>query len=242
MANIETLQLPTDVDVPTLWSSAAARVVDWLRGLGLQARDVTLLLPFAALVPVARAAFAAQPGFGGWPPRVETPLTLAAALGPPPEAAPGGVSGDLLADRLAATARVRPLLAAAGAGWMTAAPGDLPWLTAQFVDAAQRLRAAALALAPAQRAAWWAAAAERTAGAAAGPAQLEARLLHEAVRWCAEGVVAATDRLFRYRPGAWIALEIGGADALAAALLDAAAAAGVPALRLVADPAFRSPG
>ena len=241
MSEVEILHLPTDVDVPSLWSTAAARAAAWLRGRALPARDATLLLPFAALVPVARETFAAEPGFGGWPPRIETPLTLAAALGPPPEAAPGRVSGEPLVDRLAATARVRRLLGATGLDERAVVPGELPWLTAQFVDAAQRLRAAALALAPARRAGWWAAAAARTAAAAAGPAQLEARLLSEAVNWCAEGVAGATDRLFRHRPAAWIVVEMGGADALVAGLLDAAAAAGVPALRLVADPPSAAP-
>lgn len=211
MTTLQTIRLPAGGDVPTLWSAVAAHMAAWLHERGLAARDAVLLLPFAALLAPARMACAAEPRFAGWPPRIETPLTLAAALGPPPESVPGRVSGDVLVDRLAAGARVGRLLASAGAA---PAPGDFEHLTAQFVDAAHLVRTAALARAPVQRAAFLSRACARTAGAAAGPAQLEARLLGEAVAWCAEGVDAASDRLFAHRPAAWVAIEVGGSDAL----------------------------
>ncbi|MDE2613732.1 MAG: PD-(D/E)XK nuclease family protein [Burkholderiales bacterium] len=256
MPTTETIQLPTDTDVPALWAEAAARAAAWLQARDLAAREAIVLLPFAALLGPARAAFAAASGFGGWPPRIETPLTLAAALGPPPQALPGHVSGDVLVDRLAAGARVRRLL---GAAEPAMSLGDLEHLATLLVDAAHRVRDAALARPPAQRPAFLAVVGARTAGGsaagsaggAAGPAQLEARLLGAAVSWCAEGVSAATDRLFAHRPTAWIAVEIGGFDALIDGVLaqegsdDVTAARSahdpVPVLRLVADAPPDSP-
>ncbi|HPP83374.1 MAG TPA: PD-(D/E)XK nuclease family protein, partial [Rubrivivax sp.] len=232
MTTLQTIRLPAGGDVPTLWSAVAAHMAAWLHERGLAARDAVLLLPFAALLAPARMACAAEPRFAGWPPRIETPLTLAAALGPAPQTPPQAPSGDVLVDRLLAVERARRALDGVDA---SAAPGDVQSMAVQLVDAAHRLRHGALARAPARRGDFWDAARARCAGAGAGPAQIEARLLAEAVSWCAEGVSAASDRLYAHRPTAWVALEIGGADALIDGVLAAAQAAGVPGLRLVAD-------
>ncbi|HRD95309.1 MAG TPA: hypothetical protein PLA97_02765, partial [Rubrivivax sp.] len=80
MSAIEQISLAEGWRVESLWADVARHCQHWLAGRGLAARDAVVLLPFAALLPPARQAFAA---LGGWQPRVETPLTLAAALGPP---------------------------------------------------------------------------------------------------------------------------------------------------------------
>lgn len=232
MATIERIDLPGPWRQAELWPRVAAAVQGWLAARGLAARDAVLLLPFAALLPPARAALAQQ---GGWQPRVETPLTLAAALAPPAEGSARGCSGDTVADRLAAAALLR------GMPWGAAfesrdAPG-FARAVALVVDAAQALREAALAQAPAARAAWWQSAREACAGGG-GPGDTERQLLRVALEWAAFADEAATDALFAHRPSAWIVVQMGGPDALCEGLL---AAAGLPALCLVADAPAETP-
>ncbi|MFY9513791.1 MAG: hypothetical protein WAQ05_22750, partial [Rubrivivax sp.] len=86
------------------WPAVAQTTRQWLAGQGLALRDAVLLLPFSALLAPARAAFAAQ---GGWQPRIETPLTLAASLGPAPQPLPGAFSGDAVLDQLQAQVLLR---------------------------------------------------------------------------------------------------------------------------------------
>ena len=94
-----------------VWAAVAAQVRAWADARALSLRDAIVLLPFSALLPPARAAFAA---LGGWPPRIETPRTLAEASGPPPAAgeAPGG---DATLDRLHAATLLAQ--SAFGADW-----------------------------------------------------------------------------------------------------------------------------
>ncbi len=226
MATIDTICLPEPWRTAGLWPAVALQVRRWLDGHNLPPRDAVLLLPYGALLAPARAALAAA---GGWQPRVETTLTLAAALGPPPAAVSGSCQGEITHDRLAAAALLRRL--AWGSAWeRNDAPGYAQ-LVARVVDAAQTLRSAALARPPEVREDFWAQA-RSCAAAPAGPAAQEALLLRVAVEWAATLGPAATDRLFEHRPGAWISLQIGGPDALAEALLGHA---DTPSLRLVAD-------
>ncbi|MBK6470435.1 MAG: PD-(D/E)XK nuclease family protein [Betaproteobacteria bacterium] len=185
-----------------------------------------LLLPFAALLAPARAALAAC---GGWQPRVETPLTLTASLGPPPVAEPGACQGDAVHDRMAAVALLRRQ--SWGAAWAQRDAVAFSRAAAMVADAAQTLRETVCARPPALRKALWAQA-RAALPSAAGPAATEAALLHVALEWAAASAPPATDRLFDLRPSAWIALQIGGPDAVAEALLDHA---GTPSLRLQAD-------
>ena len=218
--------LPQTGSVQALWAAVAQHSLAWLAQRGLPPRDAVILVPFAALLAPARAACAAA---GGWQPRVETPLTLAAALGPPPAPGPGECSGDLTLDLLAAALMLRRQ--AWGADWEARDPEGFDRVVALVVDAAQALRAAALALAPQAREAFWTRVRALCAGSA-GPAATEAALLRVAVEWAAASGTAGTDRLFAFAPAAWIAVRIGGPDALAEALL---AYARVPVLRLRAD-------
>ena len=226
MAAIENLRLPASTPAD-LWPAFALQVAGWLASRRVVVRDAVVLLPFAALVPPARAAFAAA---GGWLPRIETPLTLAASLAPPPAPPPDGPSGDPVLDRLRATVLLRRH------SWAVERERHdrraFAHLVDSLVDAAQALREAALARAPSARAAFFADARERLP-AAGGPGAFEALLLRVALEWAAEGAVAATDVLFEHRPAAWVALRLGGSDELADAVL--AAAGATPALRVDAD-------
>jgi hypothetical protein len=57
------LNLPnTATSVPALWGRVAIQSQAWMAQQGLLARDAVLLLPFAALLAPARAAFAAAGG------------------------------------------------------------------------------------------------------------------------------------------------------------------------------------
>ncbi len=226
MAVTEDDGLPQTGSVQALWAAVAQRSLAWLAQRGLSSRDAVMLVPFAALLAPARAAWAAV---GGWQPRVETPLTLAASLGPPLAPGPGACSGDATLDMLAAALMLRRQ--AWGAAWEARDPEGFERVVALVVEAAQALRAAALARAPHAREALWTQVRDLCAGAA-GPAATEALLLRVAAEWAAASDTASTDRLFALAPAAWIAVRIGGPDALAEALL---AQARVPALQLRAD-------
>lgn len=228
MALIEQVELTGPLTAPMLWPAVVGRLLPWLARRGLAARDAVVLLPFAALLGPARQALAAA---GGWMPRVETPLTLAASLGPPPTPLPGDLSGDPVLDKLAAADLLR----------------QQPWAAERerhdrrafahtvelLVDAAQALRRGASARAPTQRPAFWALARELCVPAA-GPGAYESLLLRAALEWAERGSAAATDKLFELRPAAWIVVRIGGRDALAEAL---PAATSCPALVIDLDAA-----
>ncbi|MDP1899957.1 MAG: PD-(D/E)XK nuclease family protein [Rubrivivax sp.] len=227
MAVIEEISLPPAGSVQALWAVATAAAQHWLAQRGLPARDTVMLLPFAALLAPARAAWAAA---GGWQPRVETPLTLAASLGPPLAAVPGACNGDPTLDALAAATLLQrqPW----GAAWEARDAAGFARVVSSVVQAAQVLRSAALARAPRARESFWTQV-RALCGAAPGPAATEALLLRVALEWAAASDASATDRLFALRPSAWIAVQIGGPDPLVQALLGSA---DTPSLRLSADP------
>lgn len=226
MTSIDTIALPEGWRCADLWPAVAQQLQGWLQRRALPARDAVLLLPYAALLAPARAALAAH---GGWQPRVETPLTLAAALGPPPVPEPGACQGDAVHDRMAAATLLRAQ--AWAATWARRDRVGFLRGAELVVDAAQTLREAVCARPPALREALWAQA-RAALPAPAGPAATEAALLRVALEWAAASPAPATERLFALRPSAWITLQIGGPDPLAEALLGHA---GTPSLRLQAD-------
>ncbi|HEY9065829.1 MAG TPA: hypothetical protein VIO33_12680, partial [Burkholderiaceae bacterium] len=91
MTTIVRATLETTADAASTWRQVALRTLDWTAARGIALRDAVVLLPFAALLPHARAAFAVE---SAWLPRIETPLTLAATMGPAAPAAPGRLSFD----------------------------------------------------------------------------------------------------------------------------------------------------
>jgi ATP-dependent helicase/nuclease subunit B len=209
--------LPLENGATDLWTSWASVVRGWLDAKAAAARDTIVLLPFAALLAPARAAFAAG---GGWQPRIETPLTLAAAVAPPLQSVPGAVSGDVVLDRLHAAALLRDLPSVAQRERDD--PRSFAHVVGLFVDAAQALRRASLAHAPARREAFWAQV-RRELPTAAGPGAFEALLLRAAAEWAAVAAPAPTDVLHTLQPAAWVGVRLGGRDAVAEAVFENAA-------------------
>ncbi len=232
MAAIDLERPPAACSSAALWPWVAQAVQRWLAVRGVPARDAVLLLPYAALLPLARQALVAA---GGWQPRVETVLTLAESLSPRLATSVGGVSGDALRDRLRAAALLRRQPWAAererhdGAGFAQ--------LAALLADAAQVLHRRAAALPTGQRDAFWSQARAALPGSG-GPAALEASLAGVAIEWAALEPAAAHDALFAHRPSAWIVARLGGADDVAEAVLHACT---VPALLIDADPDVEEP-
>jgi ATP-dependent helicase/nuclease subunit B len=227
MAQITTLAMGQGLTVPQLWQAAAQAAQRWLADLRLPARDAIVLLPFAALLPPAREAFARS---GGWQPRIETPLTLAAALGPPPPVPAPAITGDLVIDRLRAADLLRTQRWSAA--WQRRDRRVFDRCVADLTAAAQELRRAAQSRSPAARAGFGDALRGAT-GAAGGTGALESALLAVARHWAAVEAPAATDALYRLEPSAWVTLKIGGSDPLIDSLLEQASC---PALSLDADP------
>jgi len=209
------------------WDSIAADCAGWAREASVSWRDAVVLVPFLELLVPARRAFAR---LGTWMPRIETTRTLAASLGPP-TAADGESSFDAALDTLVAT----QLLARErwGAEWMRRDRRGFEHAAQRVAATARELARSASAMAASSRPAWWQAARDALDGAVGGPASLEKQLARIAVEWAANAPEASsTDRLFDLRPSAWIAIQAGGADRLAMALL---AQGDVPALVVDTD-------
>ena len=214
---------------PDFWPALATEASRWLTGQGVSVRDAVVLLPQSGLLAPARAAFAR---LGGWQPRIETPATLADALGPPSPAAPGSVSGDRVVDGLAATALLRQQRVFAA--WRERDPRLFDEAVAALVDAAQALRRVAHERAPEEREAWWAGLRDALPPLT-GPGAAERQLQRIAIEWAALADPPASERLWSLRPSAWVGVELAGDDALVAGLLAHAAARGAPVLCLAVD-------
>lgn len=227
MTAIDRAALETTNDVATTWRELASRVLAWAVSNEVPVRDMVVLLPFAALLPLARAAFAAG---SAWMPRIETPLTLAAALGPAPTAGAGQLSLDPTADRLT----VGQLLRAQpwGQAWARTDPRAFEQAVAAVVDTAHALARAATLHPPDRRPERWAAW-RQLLGPLGGPGARQRALAQLALEWASQAPVPATDRVHALQPGAWVVVQAGGADPFAASLLEHAK---TPCLRLDLDP------
>lgn len=218
MAAIDKISLETTLSAPLAWSAVATRVQAWAKNRGLNVRDAVVLLPFAQLLPTARAAFAPV---GGWLPRIETTQTLARSLGPAALADPLQISFDVALDRLIATRLLR------GQGWAQAVgnPGGFEHMVSALVQTAHALARAADAVPPAQREVHWSQGRAwlGVPGLPGGPGARERLLLRVAFEWAAASAAPASDALFALRPSAWIVVQVGGADPLAHMLLAQAA-------------------
>lgn len=221
------LGLQVGEDIDGFWRRVAAVSADWLATQGLPLRDAVLLLPFAQQIAPARRAFAAR---GGWAPLITTSHSLASALGPSRLAAPGQISGDAAIDAFTADELL------AGQSWSQSlhSRDEKAYVAARarLVETAHALLRGAAQRAPASRDAFFDAARLQLEQQAGGPGDLERALGLVALAWVqADDRAPATDALFQQRPSAWLVLEVGGPDPLAAALM----AGDVPALRLQAD-------
>ncbi|MEO7116562.1 MAG: hypothetical protein ABIZ18_11960, partial [Caldimonas sp.] len=195
------------------WDDIAAASMTWARGESVSWRDVVVLVPFVELLAPARRAFAR---LGPWMPRIETTRTLAASLGPP-TTADAESSFDAALDTLVATqllARDRP-----GADWMRRDRRGFEHAAERVAATAHELARSASAMPPSSRPEWWQSARDALEGSSGSPAGLEKQLARIAVEWAARAPDASTDRLYRLRPSAWIAVQAGGGDRLALALL-----------------------
>ncbi len=235
MSSKQTIRINPGWTLPAVWDALALQTRDWLQQQALEPRDAVVLLPFAALLPPLRAAFAKA---GGWQVRVETTQTQSASLAPPPSAQPTACSGDAVLDRLNAALLLRSQRAAA-----TLAQTDVQafeHMVGAVVDAAQAFMARAAAVAPADREAFWNQARVAVAQTLGGfsAAALESRLLGLALEWAAVSTGDAalhSDHLHALRPSAWVVVRLGGTDAVADAVAQTSLA---PALWLDLDPPF----
>jgi ATP-dependent helicase/nuclease subunit B len=208
---------PVDADYWP-WLAAAVRAA-W-QTQGVEPRDAVVLLPYANLLPVARAAFAQG---GGWQPRIETVQTLAESLGPLPLLQPQQVSGDLRIDLLQA----QRLLAGSAQG---------EGLARILATLAQGLSQAQASWPPHARAQHWQALREQAPPLPAGaPGGIERGLLRAAIAWAAMHEHTPVDRVWQHRFAALVVVQAGGEQAAVQALMTAAADAGAPVLVVQAD-------
>lgn len=222
------IALPTSTPVPRLWDEVAAALCRHAQAHGLPLQDVLLLLPYAAPLGAAREALARASA--GWLPQVQTPLTLAQALGPADDAGPGGHAPR---DHLAALGLMRGV--APLRQWEQDDPLAFAQAVPAVVAAAAELRRLCLLQPPAARPAWWQQA-QVLISAAPGPGAWEALLAQVALAWARHSPPPPEDRLWALRPAAWATVVLGGQPPLLQALLDHAAGQGQPVLRLWADP------
>ena len=229
-----TLKQPVPLDhshrVADLWPSLVRRIATWFDEQGVQPRDAIVLLPFAQHLAPARRAWMQ---LGRWLPRIETTHSLAAALGPSALPQPLQISFDAAIDVLSA----RSLLQ--GQSWARQLQAEdaraYELALTRLVEAAHAFARAAAQRAPAMRLRFWD---EARAGLQqqGGPGGVERALTLVALEWAASDPrPPATDALFALQPSAWVALQCGGPDPLADALLDDARELGRPVLQLNAD-------
>ena len=210
MANKHNINLSPGWTLPAVWTAAVSQTRQWLQNQGLQERDAVVLVPFAALLPPLREAFAQA---GGWQVRVETTLTLGASLAPPAVIASGACCGDAVLDRLNAGILLRGQRTVAALAQQDAQVFET--LVTAVVDAAQSFMAAAAAVAPPERETYWTQARATVAQTLTGLAAvaLESRLLGVALEWapcrvpavrCTATICTACSR----QPGWWCAWAV----------------------------------
>jgi ATP-dependent helicase/nuclease subunit B len=210
-----------------VWREVVSSAQVWAEAQPVSTRDAVVLLPFAQHLGPARRAWTAAPG---WMPRIETTLTLARSLAPPPPADADAISFDPALDRLAA----RRLLGSRtiGQAWQRRDARGFDQAVDAIVQTAHAFARAAAQLAPGERGDHWARGRELL-GVAAGPGGTERLLARIAFEWAASAGDPPTDALFALRPSAWIVVQAGGPDRLVESLLGAMP--GVPSLVIDTD-------
>ena len=234
MTTIARLRLDSGPVDAAFWPALVAQSLQWLEQAGICARDAIVLVPHEGLLGTARAAYAHA---GGWQPRIETPRTLATALGPP-QADAAGPTGDPSTDRLAAAALLRRQ--GFGQNWSARDPLTFDEAVARLVDTAQALRSAAASRRVDERAAWWRALGDELLPVA-GPGATERLLARVALAWAQAGAPLASDALWTLHSAAWIALRSAAEDALVTRLLEHAAHRDAAVLCLHAEAPTESP-
>jgi ATP-dependent helicase/nuclease subunit B len=235
MTTIAPHTLPPAVPPRELWDAVASATLVWCRDQRIAVSDAVVLLPFADLLAPARDAFARH---DRWLPRLHTPRTLAAALGPPVARSAGELTGDAAIDRITAGELLRKQ--AWVRAWLQRDAQSFDAALQRLVFTAHALRRQADAMVPHDRAAWFVHARKQLASGS-GPGATQRSLLRLAVEWAGLASGADTDRLFAHRPAAWVALTLGGDDPFTGQLQCDAIAHGVPVLTLSADPNATDP-
>lgn len=235
------------------WDDWARAVSGWCVDNGLDVRDVVVLLPVGALLPVARKAW--ERVVGGWLPQIETVPTLAQSLAWTREvkvAAPAdselgpAPTLDVVLDRLLVTKSLGGQ--AWGRQWMQRDRRAFEHAVAQVVECAHLWVRVAQSCPPAQRPAYWETCREtlRVAHAAsAGPGARERLLLAWALEWAVSADLGLwpTDVLFSHQAAAWVGVTAGetvvpgSESSVMLAVLRQAVVAGVPALWVNAEAA-----
>ncbi len=236
------------------WDDWATSVSAWCVEQRLSPRDVVVLLPVGALLPVARQAWTRA--VGGWMPRLETVPTLAEALAwqrpegvtRVPDAALGPAPTlDVVLDRLLVTQALTEQ--AWGRQWAQRDRRAFDHAVSQVVDSAHLWVRVAQSTPPVQRAAYWEGCREALSGAAggegstAGPGGRERLLLAWALEWAASSDDGnwSTDVLFLCDCKAWVGVTAGqvvvpgSESSVMLAVLRQATQAGVPVLWMNAE-------
>ncbi|MDE2401662.1 MAG: PD-(D/E)XK nuclease family protein [Burkholderiales bacterium] len=238
------------------WDDWAVEVAAWCVRHDLDARDVVVLLPVGALLPVARQAWARA--VGGWLPRIETVPTLADALvwsSPGPErkdtdAAVSMGAGpaptlDVVLDRLLVT---QALTAQDwGRQWAQRDRQAFDHAVAQVVDSAHLWVRVAQSRPPDTRPLYWDCCRDALGisnpGGATGPGGRERLLLAWALGWASSSDDGRwpTDALFIHQAAAWVGVTAGEAvvpgseSSVMLAVLQHAARCGAPVLWMTAE-------
>ncbi|MDI1259166.1 PD-(D/E)XK nuclease family protein [Aquabacterium sp.] len=235
------------------WDDWAGTVSRWCADNGVSARDVVVLLPVGALLPVARQAWART--VGGWLPQIETVPTLAQSLDwslelktPAPTNAELGPAPtlDVVLDRLLVTQALS--VQAWGRQWAQRDRRAFEHAVTQVVDCAHLWVRVAQACPPDQRVAYWATCREALIAvnaASTGPGARERLLLAWALEWAASSDDGhwATDVLFSHRAAAWVGVTAGetvvpgSESSVMLTVLRQAARSGVPTLWMNAEAA-----
>ena len=220
---------PAEAHWNDLEAGLAARIAQALDTAGIHASQAMVVLPFPALIPLARAAWAACRS-SGFTPRFETLGGWARTLGAPPVEPP-----DVTCDT------ARDLITASGLLQQAGLTDRRRALDAPLVEAAHQLARACAAVRPEARAAWGDAAREVVGPGIDSPVlAYEAAVARIALEWVMSSS-HATDLLFAERAVAGlrcvVTVEGAAPDPLTRALGTAWAEAGreVLALSLMAD-------
>ncbi|MGH6648744.1 PD-(D/E)XK nuclease family protein [Aquabacterium sp.] len=239
------------------WDDWALTVARWCLDNGVNVRDVVVLLPVGALLPVARHAWARA--VGGWLPQIETVPTLAQSLAWSREAPSSTATNedlgpaptlDVVLDRLLVTQSLGSQ--AWGRQWLQRDRRAFEHAVAQVVECAHLWVRVAQSCPPSQRVAYWETCREalRAAHAASASPGARERLL---LAWALEWAVSSddghwpTDVLFTHQAVAWVGVTAGetvvpgSESSVMLAVLKQAALAGVPTLWMNAEAAPARP-
>lgn len=224
-------QQPLEGDAQAWWTHWAAQVRTWLHAQGLQPRDTVVVLPLAAHLPLARAAWAQ--GAEGWLPRLGTVPTFAAEAGGRLRGDGVLPTGDGSMDLLAARALL--LREEWARAWRRRDRRGFELGVHRVLESAQAWAAQLAARMPADREGF--VAQQRTVlGAVAGVLARERMLALMGLEWAARITEHRSDVLWAWRPAACVVVGGTSDDAFVSAWSAAMAGQGTALLRLDAAP------